>query len=87
MPKAYIVTTYRSISDPDAFAEYAKLAAPTMIAAGGRFLARQRGESLRKGTGSARCHSRIRQRGESGRRPRRSRLSGRIEGVRQRRRA
>jgi hypothetical protein len=40
MPKAYIVTTYRSISNPDAFAEYAKLAAPAMIAAGGRFLAR-----------------------------------------------
>ena len=40
MPKAYIVTTYRSISNPDALAEYAKLAAPAMIAAGGRFLAR-----------------------------------------------
>ena len=40
MPKAYIVTTYRSISNPDVFAEYAKLAAPAMIAAGGRFLAR-----------------------------------------------
>jgi uncharacterized protein (DUF1330 family) len=40
MPKAYIVTTYRSISNPDALAEYAKLVAPPMIAAGGRFLAR-----------------------------------------------
>ena len=40
MPKAYIVTTYRSISNPDALAEYAKLAGPAMIAAGGRFLAR-----------------------------------------------
>jgi len=56
MPKGYIVTTYRSISNPDALAEYAKLAAPAMIAAGGRFLARgQRRQSLRKGTGSARC--------------------------------
>ena len=40
MPKAYIVTTYRSISNPGALAEYAKLAGPAMIAAGGRFLAR-----------------------------------------------
>ena len=40
MPKAYIVTTYRSISNSDALAEYAKLAGPAMIAAGGRFLAR-----------------------------------------------
>jgi uncharacterized protein (DUF1330 family) len=40
MPKAYIVTTYRSISNPDTLAEYAKLAGPAMIAAGGRFLAR-----------------------------------------------
>ena len=40
MPKAYIVTTYRSISNPVAFAEYAKVAMPAMTAAGGRFLAR-----------------------------------------------
>ena len=40
MPKAYIVATYRSISNRDALAEYAKLAGPAMIAAGGRFLAR-----------------------------------------------
>jgi uncharacterized protein (DUF1330 family) len=40
MPKAYLVTTYRSISNQDTLAEYAKLAGPAMIAAGGRFLAR-----------------------------------------------
>jgi|SRR6516225_3016208 len=40
MPKAYIVTSYRSISNPDALAEYAKLTGPATIAAGGRFLAR-----------------------------------------------
>jgi uncharacterized protein (DUF1330 family) len=40
MPKAYLVATYRSISNPDALAEYAKLAGPAIIAAGGRFLAR-----------------------------------------------
>jgi uncharacterized protein (DUF1330 family) len=40
MPKAYLVATYRSISNPDALAEYAKLAGPAIIAASGRFLAR-----------------------------------------------
>ena len=40
MAKAYWITTYRSISNPDALAAYAKLAAPALTAAGGRFLAR-----------------------------------------------
>lgn len=40
MAKAYWVSTYRSISDPDALAAYAKLATPAIEAAGGRFLAR-----------------------------------------------
>jgi uncharacterized protein (DUF1330 family) len=40
MAKAYWVTTYRSISNPDALAEYAKLAAPAIQAGGGRFLVR-----------------------------------------------
>jgi uncharacterized protein (DUF1330 family) len=40
MAKAYWVTTYRSISNPDALAEYGKLAGPALAAAGGRFLAR-----------------------------------------------
>lgn len=40
MAKAYWMTFYRSVSDPDALAAYAKLAAPTLQAAGGRFLAR-----------------------------------------------
>ena len=40
MPKAYFVATYRSVSNPDTLAEYAKLAGPAMTAAGGRFLAR-----------------------------------------------
>src|SRR3989442_13200168 len=40
MAKAYWVATYRSISNPDALAEYAKLAGPAITAAGGRFLAR-----------------------------------------------
>ena len=40
MAKAYWVAVYRSISNPDALAEYAKIAAPAISAAGGRFLAR-----------------------------------------------
>ncbi len=40
MAKAYWVAVYRSISNPDALADYAKLASPAVAAAGGRFLAR-----------------------------------------------
>ena len=40
MAKAYWVSCYRSISDPQALAAYAKLAGPVIAAGGGRFLAR-----------------------------------------------
>ena len=40
MPKAYWVTTYRSIKNQDALAAYAKLAGPAIAAAGGRFVIR-----------------------------------------------
>ena len=40
MPKAYWISAYRSVKDPDALAAYAKLAAPALQDAGGRFLAR-----------------------------------------------
>ena len=40
MAKAYWISCYRSISNPDALAAYAKLAAPAIQAAGGRFLVR-----------------------------------------------
>ena len=40
MPKAYWVSAYRQIHNPDALAAYAKLAGPAITAAGGRFLAR-----------------------------------------------
>ena len=40
MAKAYWVATYRSISDPDKLAAYAKLAGPALTGAGGKFLAR-----------------------------------------------
>jgi uncharacterized protein (DUF1330 family) len=40
MAKAYWVATYRSISNPDALADYAKLAGPSITAGGGKFLVR-----------------------------------------------
>jgi len=40
MAKGYWVAFYRSVSNPEALAEYAKLAGPAINAAGGRFLAR-----------------------------------------------
>jgi uncharacterized protein (DUF1330 family) len=38
--RGYWVTCYRSVSDPDALARYARLAGPAIEAGGGRFLAR-----------------------------------------------
>ena len=40
MKKAYWVATYRSVSNPEALAAYAKISAPAIIAAGGRILVR-----------------------------------------------
>jgi uncharacterized protein (DUF1330 family) len=40
MAKAYWISIYRSISDPDKVAAYAKLAGPAIAAGGGRTLAR-----------------------------------------------
>src|SRR3984885_2743107 len=40
MAEGYWVGTYKSISNPDALAGYAKLAGPAIQAAGGKFLAR-----------------------------------------------
>jgi len=40
LAKAYWITCYRSITDPEALAAYAKLAGPAIQAAGGRFLVR-----------------------------------------------
>jgi uncharacterized protein (DUF1330 family) len=40
MPKGYWVTCYRSISDPDKLAAYAKLAPPAIAQFGGHYLAR-----------------------------------------------
>jgi uncharacterized protein (DUF1330 family) len=40
MPKAYWITCYREISDPAKLEAYAKLAGPSIEAAGGRFVVR-----------------------------------------------
>jgi uncharacterized protein (DUF1330 family) len=40
MAKAYWITVYRSVRDPQALAGYAKLALPALTGAGGRFLVR-----------------------------------------------
>src|SRR5579875_436551 len=40
MAKGYWITLYRSVSNPAALAEYAKLAGPAIQAGGGRFLVR-----------------------------------------------
>lgn len=40
MPKGYIVNSYRAVNDAAALAAYAKLAAPAIQAAGGRFVVR-----------------------------------------------
>ena len=40
MAKGYWIAIYRSVSNPAALAEYAKLATPAIQAGGGRFVAR-----------------------------------------------
>lgn len=40
MPKAYWISCYREIIDPDKLAAYAKIAGPAIEAGGGRYLCR-----------------------------------------------
>ena len=40
MAKGYMISCYRSISNPEKLADYAKLAGPAILAAGGTILAR-----------------------------------------------
>lgn len=48
MAKAYWISAYRSISNPDALAAYAKLAGPALTAAGGKFLARNEAAAVKE---------------------------------------
>lgn len=48
MAKAYWISAYRSISNPDALAAYAKLAGPALTAAGGKFLARSEAAAVKE---------------------------------------
>ncbi len=53
MTKAYWVATYRSVTNPDALAAYARSSAPVLAAAGARPLARGlRRMSLKPGSSS-----------------------------------
>ena len=40
MAKAYWISTYRTVRDPDALMAYAKIAVPALLSAGGRVLVR-----------------------------------------------
>lgn len=40
MAKAYLISLYRAVKDPEKLAAYAKLAGPAITGAGGRFLVR-----------------------------------------------
>jgi uncharacterized protein (DUF1330 family) len=48
MSKAYWIAAYRSVSNPDALAAYAKLAAPALTAAGGKILARGEAAAIKE---------------------------------------
>lgn len=49
MAKAYWVSAYRAIHNPEALAAYAQLAGPAIQAAGGRFLARGTPAAVKEG--------------------------------------
>jgi uncharacterized protein (DUF1330 family) len=55
MAKGYWIATYRSISDPEALARYAKLATPIFTAHGGRFLARGSPARVYESADAQRC--------------------------------
>ena len=48
MAKAYWISAYRSISNPEALAAYAKLAGLALTAAGGKFLARNEAAAVKE---------------------------------------
>ena len=64
MAKAYWISCYRSVSDPDKLAAYAKLAGPAIAAGGGRFMVRGMPAKTYRGRAeSTDRDDRVRQRG------------------------
>jgi uncharacterized protein (DUF1330 family) len=55
MNKGYWIATYRSVSDADALARYARLATPVIEGGGGRFLARGNPARAYEAAGVERC--------------------------------
>lgn len=49
MPKAYWISAYREVRNPEALAAYAQLAAPALTAAGGRFVVRGMPAAVKEG--------------------------------------
>ncbi len=86
MAKAYWVTTYRSITNPDALAAYAKLAGPAIAAAGGTFVVRgMPAEAYEAGLKQRTVVIEIREPRQGAGRARHARLPGRAQGARNRR--
>ncbi len=55
MAKAYWITQYHGVKDPDKLAAYAKLAAPAIAAGGGRFLVRDNPAKVYEAGKEMRC--------------------------------
>lgn len=88
MAKAYWVTAYRSISDPEKLAAYARLAGPAIAPFGGRYLARGNAvAAYEAGLKETHRDFRIPRRRAGYRSPRQRGLSGGAPGAGQRRRA
>ncbi len=49
MPKAYWISAYREVRNPEALAAYAQLAGPAITAAGGRFVVRGMPAAVKEG--------------------------------------
>lgn len=49
MPKAYWISAYREVRNPEALAAYAQLAGPALTAAGGRFVVRGMPAAVKEG--------------------------------------
>ncbi len=86
MPKAYWITCYREIKNPDKVAAYAKLAVPALAPFGARYLARGTpGATFEAGQKERVVVTEWPSLAGGGRRPRLAGLSGGAQGARRRR--